>query len=234
MFKNFGAKLTCVITAVALVASIAAFFSLDKSLAWFASNREVSAHGMSVSVQASGISSKLTSLGVLGIENGTYEYEYLFDTNGELIELYSLPIDDPERINYSRYSKALVVMLTVNSTEDSNISIDFISKTDEVSLAAQNYFSNCITIASASKGSGNTVTKSGPDKAFVTVSDGAAIKNSAGMNFYNGSIAAGGSVTLYFVIEYNRPFLDYLKAQNLGYSRFDYLNDVEFVITETN
>ncbi len=49
--KNLSAKLTCAVTAVALILSFVAYLSLDDSLAWFSNNKEVTTQGMSVSVK---------------------------------------------------------------------------------------------------------------------------------------------------------------------------------------
>ena len=97
MFKNFGAKLTCCITAFALIVSVIAFLSLDKSLAWFAHNNKAEAGGISISVQGNGMDSSLISLGVSEITDDIYEYEYVFEGE-KLKETFRLPEDDPKNV----------------------------------------------------------------------------------------------------------------------------------------
>lgn len=240
MLKKFSARLTCVVTAIALVVSVAAFFSLDKSLAWFAKNETVSSRGVSVSVTDYGISSTVQSFGVLELRDASYTFEQQLDASGELLQIYSLPIDDPESINYSKYSKALVVVLTVEVNDDKNVTVDLISKTNEINLSNNNYFSNCITVAPATyalSGGNHIATKSGETRSFVTVSGDSITKNTLQMRFFSGEVKASEPLTLYFVIEYNRAFLDYIKdyvlANNPGYSLINYMNDIQFVVSES-
>lgn len=239
MLKKIGVRLTCAITAFALIASIAAFFSLDKSLAWFAKNDRVRGSGISVSAMDYGISSNIQSFGVLEIQNDSYVFEQLLDGSGEPVQRYSLPVDDPESINYSKYSKALVVVLTVEVDSDKTVSVDLISKTDEVNLTDTNYFSNCITIAAATysqNGNDHIATKSGATRSFVTINGEGASKDNLEMNFFSGEVKAGEPLTLYFIIEYNRAFLNYIKdhllANPSGGSLIAYMNDIQFVVSE--
>ena len=77
--KDIGAKLTCAVTAFALMISFVAYLSLDDSLAWFSRNREVQAQGMSVAVKTFDMQSQVVSYGVTKIvtdENHISTYSY--------------------------------------------------------------------------------------------------------------------------------------------------------------
>ena len=235
--KNLSAKLTCAVTAVALILSFVAYLSLDDSLAWFTNNKEVTAQGMSVSVKApSEYQVEIASFGVLDIDGATYTY----DPNDE--QRYKLPTYDVQNISYSKYSKALVVVITVTSLLDTQKNLSVKLETDPAHIDfnwnAENYFSNCMQITPADVSTdtdGTAVTTTGEvPQSFLKEQNGMLVKNTdaviAGLNLGTISLAAGQTVTAYYVIEYNDNFVTKLTGSTDPHGEMKFSNDIEFVI----
>ena len=236
--KNLSAKLTCAVTAVALILSFVAYLSLDDSLAWFSNNKEVTAQGMSVSVKApSDYKVEIASFGVLDI-NGTI---YTYDPNDE--QLYTLPTYDVQNISYSKYSKALVVVITVTSLLDTQKNLSVKLETDPAhgtfNWNDNNWFSNCMQITPADISTdtdGTAVTTTGKvTQSFLTVqTDGSLAKNETavtdGLDLGTISVEAGQTVTAYYVIEYDDNFVTKLTTSTDPHGKMTYSNDIEFVI----
>ena len=236
--KNLSAKLTCAVTAVALILSFVAYLSLDDSLAWFSNNKEVTAQGMSVSVKApSDYKVEIASFGVLDI-NGTI---YTYDPNDE--QLYTLPTYDVQNISYSKYSKALVVVITVTSLldtpKDLSVKLETDPAHDKFNWDDNNWFSNCMQITPADISTdtdGTAVTTTGKvTQSFLTVqTDGSLAKNETavtdGLDLGTISVAAGQTVTAYYVIEYDDNFVTKLTTSTDPHGEMTYSNDIEFVI----
>ena len=236
--KNLSAKLTCAVTAVALILSFVAYLSLDDSLAWFSNNKEVTAQGMSVSVKVpSDYKVEIASFGVLDI-NGTI---YTYDPNDE--QLYTLPTYDVQNISYSKYSKALVVVITVTSLLDTQKNLSVKLETDPAhgtfNWNDNNWFSNCMQITPADISTdtdGTAVTTTGKvTQSFLTVqTDGSLAKNETavtdGLDLGTISVEAGQTVTAYYVIEYDDNFVTKLTTSTDPHGEMKYSNDIEFVI----
>ncbi len=235
--KNLSAKLTCAVTAVALILSFVAYLSLDDSLAWFTNNKEVTAQGMSVSVKApSEYQVEIASFGVLDIDGATYTY----DPNDE--QRYTLPTYDVQNISYSKYSKALIVVITVTSLLDTQKNLSVKLETDPAhgtfNWNDNNWFSNCMQITPADISpdtEGTAVTTTGKvTQSFLKEQNGMLVKNTdaviAGLNLGTISVAGGQTVTAYYVIEYDDNFVTKLTTSTAAQGEMKYSNDIEFVI----
>lgn len=240
--KGIGTKLTCAVTAFALMISFVAYLSLDDSLAWFSRNREVQAQGMSVAVKTFDMQSQVVSYGVTKIvtdENNISTYIY-----GK--ELSELPEDGYGNITHSEYLKALVIKLTVknNSTDAKNIKIELKANTASPSTENDNYISNCITINNtATLVADSTVQVTNSENAvqqFVTIdkTSATATKTTNLVLVKSAEVLAGATTDFYFVIEYNYDFLKYISdhilkehANTPDKFAIKYSNDVQFVIT---
>lgn len=237
MSKTLGVKVGFAITVFALLVSIVAFFTLDKSLAWFAKNDTVETRGMSLSVRDEDVSCTLLSLGVLDIVGGVYTFENVTDAEtGERIQNSELPVDDPNGISYSQYRKALVLELSITVEFDRPTQIRLVTPNTGVSVAQNNFFSNCITVSDVMSYTENTVTKGSMTQSFVTV-NGTSITKESSLLLYDGTVPAGERPTkLYFIIEYNDVFLDYinqyiLNTPEVSYFEVDYYHDVTLLIS---
>lgn len=240
MSKKLGAKLGFAVTAIALIVSIVAFLTMDKSLAWFSHNDRVTARGISLSVSGGDVTSSLYSLGVLNIANGVYTFETVTDTQtGARIQRSTLPEDDPNGISYSEYRKALVLELTVTVASDRPTKVHLITKntaTDQATNVAQkNFFSNCITVSNVTSFTENTLTKGSTTQAFVSV-QGDTLSKTGSLLLYDGTLTAGEPHKLYFIIEYNDAFLNYinnyiLSTPDAGYFKVSYYHDVTLQIS---
>lgn len=229
MVKNIKAKLGVAFAALALLLSLTAFAMLDRSFAWFVAHKEVTGQGITVTVHNSKIDATMVSLGVLSIEDGLYTYENQTDANGVQKQRFELPEDDPNGISYSEYSRALVLQFDFDLEEAADVTVTVQAKNGEVSVAKQNFFSNCVIFTDATHDAGgNVVEKGSSTKAFVTVSNGVATKQST-LTLFEGHLAEGVT-SLYFIMEYNDAFIDYINdyiANNSpGYSEVFYNNDI--------
>ena len=235
MTKNFGAKIGFAVTSFALVICVIAFFLLDKSFAWFAKNDAVSGRGISISVKDAEVKAQLLVLGVLTIENDLYTFDTAVDAStGERIQQTALPVDDPNGISYSKYSKALVVELSLTVAAPRATKVHLVANSTEYDLTATNDFSTCIKVSNATLKDADTLQKTaGSTKPFV---DMETMEKSGSLLLYDGTLSvAQGGEKLYFIIEYNDEFLDYINAHILatspGFFQVNYYHDVTLVIS---
>lgn len=234
MQKKDRAKIEIVFAALVLIMSLVAFLTLNGSLAWFAHNTSVGATGLTVSVKSgTDVTATLSSYPILQIENGAYTIAYT-DEKGNPIEAYTLPTDDPNGISYSRYKKALAVILDVSCEYQTHVSVELTATTLAPSIAESNYISNCIAVAPASLNSDKTVaTVDGSFYTFTKVADGVCTKPDLTLDLVSATLPAGGG-KLCFILQYNEDFLHYVTTQvmanNLNYFELTYYNDVYFTI----
>ena len=235
MSKKLGAQIGFAITVFALLVSIVAFLTLDKSLAWFARNDSVAAQGISLSVRDEEVSCALRSFGVLDVADGVYTVETATDAEtGERVQKFDLPVDDPNGISYSQYRKALVLELLITAQEDRPTQVRLTTPNSAAALDEENAFSNCITVSNVVSYTENTVTKGGTTQSFVTVS-GESVTKQTSLLLYDGTLPAGEEQKLYFIIEYNDAFLDhinhYILNNDVGYFQVHYRHDVTMLIS---
>ena len=138
-------KFNMIFTGCVLLLSLFSFFTISKSKAWFSYNTNVDSGGMQISVEAPpNISASVKSYGVIDIndDNNVFMLEPM--VNGARPELYALPTDDPNNILYSKYHKALVLMIEITAPND-DVTIELEMWTENVnpSVAQENHFSNC-------------------------------------------------------------------------------------------
>ena len=237
--KDLSAKLTCAVTAVALILSFVAYLSLDDSLAWFANNQEVSAQGMSVSVKGTNYTVTLESYGVIDIQDNAYMYD---TAKGQCFEL---PTYDVQGISYSEYSKALIVVITVQSnlTEDKNLNVRLVTTGNrDFDWISPNVFSNCMQITPAQSNESGKVTKNGDTLSFLTLQEdqdqqATLTKNSNastnGLDLGTIIIAQGDNVTTtaYYIIEYDDDFVTMLTSGAFaGSGEVTYTSDIHFIL----
>ena len=147
---------------------------------------------------------------------------------------YTLPTHDPNNISYSKYKKALVVLIEVSSYEAKTVKVTLQNETPSISEEAQNVISNCIKITNASFDSQNRVaTASGNAQSFVTFSSEGAPSKVTSLNLTTLSLSPNTPVTLCYVIEYNQDFLNYLQSSTLDFDEMDFSDDIDFVIDIT-
>ena len=233
--KHIGAKISLAVTAFTLVICVAALLVLDKSFAWFAKNDVVSGRGISISVKDKALKAQLLVLGVLAIENDVYTFDTAVDAStGERIQQTTLPVDDPNGISYSEYNKALVLELTLTVDAPRPTEIRLVANSAEYDLAATNDFSTCIQVSNATLTGTATLKKTaGSTQPFVNMQT---MAKSESLLLYNGTLpATAGGEKLYFVIEYNDAFLDYINHHILetspGFFQVNYYHDVTLVIS---
>ena len=212
MVKNVSAKLGFALTALVLIISIIALLSLNGSLAWFANNKSATAKGFSVEIETFSIKGTIACYGVLDInsDNLKYTVENVRDENGERVQMYELPLNDPNGITYSQYRKALLVCITVLPEETSDVVL---------TLETPN---------------GGVTTEIETPSSFVTVANNTCQKTTS-ITLFSDSVTEAGK-TLYYIIEYNEAFIDYinmaiLESGQLASEETKYRNDVTFVIS---
>lgn len=233
--KNLGAKLSFAVTACALIICITAFFFMGKSLAWFSRNDEVMAGAFPVSARVEDLTTSLLSLGVLEIgTDESYTFENETDGAGQRVQRADLPVDDPNGISYSKYKKALVLELSITATKPRATQIYMVADSAAYTLGPDNHFSTCIKVSSGTlNGDGDAVLKTADStKAFMDMD---AMTKSGRLLLYNGTLQAG-ETKLYFIIEYNDAFLDYINhyimtAEGVDYFEVEYFHDVTIVIS---
>ena len=226
--KAIGAKLTCAVTAFALMISFVAYLSLDDSLAWFSQNKEVEAQGMSVSVKGIDYTVTLESYGVTDI-SGSGEYSY--DTNKG--QRYKLPTHDVQGITYDEYRKALIVVITVQSSlEEKTLNVRLVTTGNrKFDWTSPNVFSNCMQITPAQSIENGKVTKSGSSKSFLTESQGqdqSTILSKASELHLEEITVPKGETKVYFIIEYNSYFLTQIGSAGSGV--VEYTSDIHFIV----
>lgn len=219
-----------------LFISLVAFSGMNKSAAWFANVKEVSANGMSVVVDSPyDTYADVTSYAVSRISEVAGPPAYTTYTATEE-EAYTLPTLDPNGISFSEYQNALVVTLEINSTQAQRLNISLITPNSTVSYASDNYISNCMQISEASFDTSSrvaTVTKA--PRHFVDLTDADTAKV-ASINLTPGGAAfvdvqANVKTTLYFVIEYHDNLMTYIEKPKEVVNELFFNNDITFVVT---
>ena len=237
MAKKISAKLGLVLTALMLIISILAFLSLNGSFAWFANNKSATAKGFSVEIQTFSTKGTIACYGVLDINEDCLEYtvENTLDENGERVQMYELPLNDPNGITYSQYRKALLVCITVLPKETSDVVLTLETTNSGVTTEIENHLSNCIQITPADYDEASGIaTRAETPSSFVTVSNNTCSKTTK-LTLFSGSVTEAGQ-TLYYIMEYNEAFIDYinmaiLESGQLASEETKYRNDVTFIIS---
>jgi hypothetical protein len=149
--------------------------------------------------------------------------------------VYELPLNDPNGITYSQYRKALLVCIEVTVEEEADVVLTLETPNSTVSTNIENKLSNCIQITPATydEGSGIATRQANPSS-FVTVTDNTCQKVTS-ITLFEDSVTQEGT-TLYYIIEYNEAFINYINMSILGSGNFTseetkYFNDVTFVIS---
>ena len=226
--KNLSAKLTCAVTAVALILSFVAYLSLDDSLAWFSNNKEVTAQGMSVSVKGTDYTVSLESYGVTDINGSEYTYD---SAKGQWFEL---PTYDVQGISYSEYSKALIVVITVQSSfaEPKELNVRLVTTGNRgFDWEADNVFSNCMQITPAQINENGKITKNANPQSFLLLPQEqvqpATPEKASELNLAT-IIVPEGETKAYFIIEYSSYFLGQIGSAGSGV--VEYTSDIHFIV----
>ena len=237
MLSKLNNKLGILLVSVTLILSIMGLMLLNGSFAWFANNKRVDASGFAVDVRAFSAKGTVASYGVLAINDSTLEYtvENVLDDSGERKQVYELPLNDPNGISYSQYSKALLICITATASEPTDIILTVETPNAEVITGVENHLSNSIQITPATydETRGIAVRGATPSR-FVTVTNNSCQKSTE-ITLFSGNVNAEGT-TLYYIIEYNQPFIDYINALildsgNLTSEETKYRNDITFIIS---
>ena len=230
MNKLVSAKIGIFFATAALLFSIIGFMLMNGSFAWFAQKRDASANGFSVTVKNSqSVTAELVSHPVTQINTATGEYTLDLDA-----ESYELPIDDEYNISYSKYMKALAVIITVEATEQTTARLEIGSSSSfDTIISNDNFISNCIQISSTEDFSAGaeTVQKGGVTKTFVNLSADEKKTGSITLGEYT---FPQGQSEICFIIEYNDELLQYIGKEIMN-GGFDdplvtYADDIEFRI----
>ncbi len=204
------------------------------SYAWFSENNDVSAKGMTVAVEKGvKIDAALVSYGILDITDSLY-------TADTSVEKYDLPLHDPNGILFSKYELALLIKIEL--TADTPTNAELYAKTAvntiplEKDTIKNNYISNCITLTPVTY---DEATKIATKPTTGTLSftsadtDGIFIKSSTELLLFSGEITTE-TKTLYFLMEYNEPFLEFLDPYVMQHWLTDptvtYSNDLMFTV----
>lgn len=230
LVRSFLSVLT---TGAVLVLALISALTLNRSVAWLAQNRSVSVNGMGVSVDAGGgedVQLRAHPISQISqIDQSTQTYTIVGS-----VETYELPLNDPNGIAYSEYKRALAVIIEFTCTEAADIEVYLTSSTADVTVAADNYVSNCIEVAPATLSDDGSIATVGGDyfKSLVTVTGDTCTKATSVL-LQTLSIGEG-STTLCFIIQYNEAFLTYISDRVLEagspYSQINYQNDITFSI----
>ena len=246
--KKTGERLGLSVAAFGLIVALLAFFSIGRGYAWMSTNRTSGVNGLTLKTAGGApVSAAMASYGVLSISStsagGTYVTENVVE-GGVRRERHELPIDDPNNIFAIDYERALVLVLTLRnvSPDPQRVAVECIAATDALMMQNElgetvyetNYLSNAITLAPATSSDGVSVTKGADLHAFVTFDgDGNPIKQNS-LTLFDQQMAPGETQTLYFIMEYNHPFLDYLNPQLLAagyYKEVTYIDDLEIRVS---
>lgn len=237
LLEKISSRVTFIFTACVLILSLIAFASINGSLAWFSSNKEVLASGMQIKINDPlNISATLKMHGVteIGQVEGV-DTNYSFDHDSIK---NNLPEHDPNGISYDEYLKALVLHFEITAIEDDSSVTMNIEASGGVTTANDNFISNAVSFSKATVANDSSVAvKSTEIYNFVTVSQNNASKKYTLSPITADSpirITAGSTVSFYMIIEYNEPFIEYINSYMLNNSiantKVNYLNDLKFVI----
>lgn len=245
--KQISARIHLAIAATALIVALVALLIMGRSFAWFSTGREVTAAGLTI--QTAGgppVTATLSSYGVLSItedpSGDVYVTENAVDSvTGERVQRFALPTHDPQSIFANTYKRALVLAITVTPTEESarNVRITVDTETQELISTdgaegfawSSNYLSNAVTFAPAISGDGVTAVKQSGGLAFA-VKNGNAMEKKTSITLYEGEVI--GTATLYFIMEYNHDFIEYLNSRLMTAGYFGtvtYANDIVITVS---
>lgn len=224
----------------ALIFSVVTLFKMNRSVAWFAQNDEVSASGISVTakdLRDARVNLAAYAVTEIDIVNNVYT---LADEQS-----YTLPPHDPNNISYDAHKKALVVLIEIHSTKDTTASVALRTDNATVEYTLQNVISNCmkITPATFASGSTRTATLNGASQSFISKEDNALTKTTSLILSERITLKANESQTLCYVIEYNQDFFDHVFKMSFDDNNTSesgttnntkemiFKNDIDFVIT---
>ena len=235
--KHMGARLGVLSSAVGLIVALLAFFSINHGFAWLSGNRDVAAEGIGVrSELGPTVIATLASYGVVSISSDSVGGTYIAENQwveGARVQRFSLPTDDPSNIYASEYKKALVLALTLDNTEEGTRNVRVTVRAEATPLITgdgnggylwdANYLSNAVTFTPATAdAAGVNLTKQSGTVAFVDFSSGTPGEKKSEITLFEGTVT--GRQTLYFIMEYNHDFIDYLNARLLTAAFFEEVN----------
>ncbi len=237
MQKKIASSLSFVFTAFVLILSLIVFASINGSLAWLANNKQVSADGMSINIKNTvDFEASVNIHGVTNIDKvDGVDKKYTFDHDTHVT---TLPLHDPNGISYDEYLKALVLHFEITAgEEDVSVTVD-IEASGGISTSNTNFISNAIKFTEATvEGDTPVVVKTNTESAFVTMENNNPTKEytlsviTSDAPIY---VAAGSTVSFYFIIEYNEPFIEYINnymfTNSISDTEVIYNNDIKFVI----
>lgn len=218
--------------AVTMILSVFALMMLNGSTAWFTSSDEVEATGFTVMTDADfGVTATLKSYPVIGTDFETGAYPIYYET-----ESYTLPTHDPNGISYSKFGKALAIIIQIEAESQYDLDFDITASTglDHIS-EVNNMISNCISVSAAELSEdGSVAIKGDVAQSFVTVSeDGVEKKTTLALHDV---IVPAGSSNVCFLIEYDMSLLGYIS--NEIYTKHpdefyvNYSNDIVFTVSK--
>ena len=230
MNKSLNAKFGIFLATAALIFAIVALMLLNGSFAWFTNRKDVSANGFSVTVKNNqSLSAELISRPITEINTETGEY-----TIDNTAISYELPIDDEYNISYSKYQKALAVIITVNATEAITARFELHAESGfDTMIGNDNYVSNCIQISNTEDfvAGADKVVKGGSTQTFVKLNETEKKPGSINLGEYQLPV---GESELCFIIEYNDDLLKYIgdgiMAGNFESPLVNYRSDIKFHI----
>lgn len=241
--KHTGVRLGFATSAIGLIVALLAFFSINHGFAWLSGNRDVGAEGIGVrSELGPTVTATLASYGVLSISSDGVGGVYVAEdklVDGERAERFALPTDDPSNIYASVYKKALILALTLENTEGGSRNVRVAVRAEATPLITPdgaggylwetNYLSNAVTFTPATgDAAAVNLTKQAGTRAFVDFTDGTPNAKTSEITLYEGTIT--GTQTLYFIMEYNHAFIDYLNAHLLTAGFFGEVNYTDDIV----
>ncbi len=220
-------------TAVVLIFSLIAYFTISDGVAWFANNKSVHADKMAITVESGvKIEATLISYGVLDINGLSYDADLS-------AEKYDLPLHDPNGILFSEYQLALLIKIELRAAETVDAEIYAETENGEIPLekdtVKNNHVSNCVIFTPAAFDEANgiaTKSESGT-KGFTSVDATGSCKKDKSLLLFSGELTSEPTM-LYFIMEYNEPFLEYLDPIVMTHWLEDpyvnYENDITFSV----
>ena len=245
--KHTGARLGVAMSAIGLIVALLAFFSINHGFAWLSGNRDVAAEGIGVrSELGPTVTATLASYGVLSVSSDGVGGVYVAEdklVDGERAQRFALPIDDPSNIYASEYKKALILALTLENAGAGARYVRVAVRADATPLITgdgnggydweTNYLSNAVTFTPATADAAAVnLTKQSGTVAFVDFTGGTPNAKKSEIILFEGTVT--GKQTLYFIMEYNHDFIDYLNARLLGagfFGEVNYTDDIEITVS---
>lgn len=233
VIKELNSRFGIILVSLALIFSVFALIILNGSVAWLADNDTAVAEGFHVKAKPTvDVSAELKSFPVSEItkvNDTTYEYTVEYGDGDD--QSYLLPRTDQNGISFSKYKKALVVIITVHSAAPNHIEMDLTASAAINTLISNaNWISNCMMITRATLSSdGITATKGSDSKSFVNL--GNPITKDARINLGVFDLDTGDN-DICFIVEYNEDLVSHISAGLEGASDLivEFKNDIEFII----